>query len=176
MSEPDEHSFWRGAPIFHIPIDVPGVLSIVRRPRGGDWLEDDISALRREGVSVLVSLLGRDEEEELNLASEANTCERCGIQFMAVPVQDLAAPSDARAFIESVHRFADLLRNGAHVAVHCRQSVGRSGLLAVSISVACGLTLDEALEVVSAARGIPVPETEAQREWLRQNAVQVAHP
>jgi hypothetical protein len=32
----------------------PGRLSTMARPRGGDWLADELAALRRRGVDVLV--------------------------------------------------------------------------------------------------------------------------
>jgi len=35
------------------------------RPRGGDWLQDEILALKRSGISILVSLLTPEEEDEL---------------------------------------------------------------------------------------------------------------
>lgn len=41
------------AVIFHIPISSQGSLAITPRPRGGDWLEDDIAGLARSGVGVL---------------------------------------------------------------------------------------------------------------------------
>jgi hypothetical protein len=47
--------------------------------------------------------------------------------------------------------------------------VAWSGLLAVSLAIASGIPLDVALECVSSARGVRVPETRQQREWLRRN-------
>src|ERR1700743_3176736 len=46
-----------------------GRLAIVPRPRGGDWLADDLHALRREGIDILVSLLTPSEVEELGLTN-----------------------------------------------------------------------------------------------------------
>jgi hypothetical protein len=36
-------------------------LAIVPRPRGGDWLEDEVAHIKRAGVDVLVSMLQADE-------------------------------------------------------------------------------------------------------------------
>jgi hypothetical protein len=44
-----------------------GRLAIMPRPRGGDWLDDEIQSWRRSGVDVVVSLLTREEESDLNL-------------------------------------------------------------------------------------------------------------
>ena len=137
-------------------------------------MEDDVAALAQHGIDVLVSLLGEDEEIELGLEHEASVCSRHNIEFLALPVPDLGKPIDSDAFIQSVHRLAVSARGGRSIAVHCRQSVGRSGLLAVSIVLASGLPLDSALDVVSRARGVRVPETNEQIDWLRRNVVRLS--
>jgi hypothetical protein len=35
----------------------PGRLAIVPRPRGGDWLADEVARLKAAGVDILVSML-----------------------------------------------------------------------------------------------------------------------
>lgn len=162
------------ATIFKIPIGIPGTLAITPRPRGGDWLDDDIAALAAQGVGVLVSLLRADEQIELGLENEATACLAQGVEFIARPVLDLGAPIDSSAFVATVQGLAALLRAGKSVAVHCRQGVGRSGLLAVSIAVAAGVTLESAIEEVSTARGVRVPETAVQSDWLRRNVGQLS--
>jgi len=158
--------------MFRIPLPPPGALCIVRRPRGGDWLDDDIAGLARDGIGVVVSLLCPDEQNELGLEREAEACGRYGIAFMPLPVPDRGSPHDTPAFISDVRRVAKLLRDGASVAVHCRQSVGRSGLLAVSVAVSLGASLDSALDIVSKARSMRVPETTEQDDWLRRNVAE----
>lgn len=95
----------------------------------------------------------------------------CGAasSFVSLPVPDLGVPRDSQAFVQIVHALAERIRGGASVAVHCRQSVGRSGTLAVFIVVALGVSLESSIECVSRARGAPVPETQVQLEWLRRN-------
>jgi protein-tyrosine phosphatase len=160
--------------IYKIPMDLPGTLAITPRPRGGDWLDDDVAALAAEGVGVLVSLLGRDEQIELGLESEAAACGTHELEFVALPVPDLGVPVDTAQFVHAARHLATLIRTGTYVAVHCRQSVGRSGLLAVSIAVATGITLEAAIEAVTAARGVPVPETAVQSDWLWRNVGQLS--
>ena len=43
--------------IYWIKAAGPGKLAVMPRPRGGDWLEDEIRGLKRFGVDILVSLL-----------------------------------------------------------------------------------------------------------------------
>jgi protein-tyrosine phosphatase len=162
--------------IFEIQLRAPGTLAITPRPRGWDWLDVDIAALSTHGVNVLVSLLERDEAFDLGLELEPASCATCGIEFLSLPVPDLGAPLDSQRFIHAARYLVGSLRQGKQIAVHCRQSVGRSGLLAVSIAVAAGLGLDEAIEGVSRARGVRVPETTAQLEWLRRYKDHLSEP
>ena len=46
-------------------------LAIIPRPRGQDWLPDDISVLQRAGIDVVVSALTAAENEELGLVEES---------------------------------------------------------------------------------------------------------
>lgn len=50
------------------------------RPRAGDWPEDEIAHWRRSGVGLVVSLLERDEIDDLGLKMEAIRCEEIGFE------------------------------------------------------------------------------------------------
>ena len=136
------------------------------RPRGGDWLEDEVQAWKQAGVAVVVSLLEPDEATELELDGEAAACAANGVEFVSFPIADREVPKSRTEFAERVSHLVGLLQSGRTVAIHCRQGIGRAGMVAVGILGATGVPIDEAMEVVSAARGRPVPETEAQRQWL----------
>ena len=56
--------------LFTIRRTGPGTLSTMARPRGGDWLEDEMTSLSAAGVSVLVTLLSDAETSELGLSAE----------------------------------------------------------------------------------------------------------
>jgi protein-tyrosine phosphatase len=58
------------------------------------------------------------------------------------------------------------LLEGKGVAIHCRQGIGRSALLAACLLILAGIDSATALKRVSVARGCPVPETPEQREWV----------
>src|SRR5262249_10381855 len=142
-------------------------LSIAPRPRGGDWLIDEIRALKdNAGVRMLVSMLTPEEETELDLTTEAESCEQLGVRHISLPVPDLGAPTDLVSFKSAVKNVISALHAGQSVAVHCRQGIGRSGLFTCSILVGLGLPLEKAIAITSAARGLPVPETADQRGWL----------
>jgi len=154
--------------VFWIPGPWPGRLAVVTRPRGGDWLDDEASGWRRAGVDVVVSLLETEEAVQLELAGEGEAAESKGMQFISFPIPDRGIPSSTTASLGLVKDIAKALDQGKNVAVHCRQGIGRSGLVATGVLMASGMPVEAALNVVSTARGLTVPETPAQLQWVRQ--------
>src|SRR5262245_4404258 len=104
----------------------PGRLAIMPRPRGGDWLEDEIQSCARSGVDVVVSLLTREEQSDLNLSDEESLCRASGLDFVSFPIVDRSVPSSAEAFSEQIIKLAEQLAKGQTIAVHCRQGIGRA--------------------------------------------------
>jgi protein-tyrosine phosphatase len=143
-----------------------GRLAIMPRPRGGDWLEDEIQSWRRYGVDVVVSLLTCEEQTELNLRDEESLCRANSIEFVSFPIVDRSVPSSAEAFSEQVIKLAEQLANGQNIAVHCRQGIGRAALVAICLLIFSGMEPGSAIERVSGARGCAVPETPEQRRWI----------
>lgn len=151
---------------YRIPGPWAGELAIIPRPRGGDWLDDEVRALKDDGFEIVVSLLSPEENEELGLIREAASVRNHGLQFLNYSIPDLGVPSSretARGFLETLYK--DLMA-GRNIAVHCRGSIGRSGLVASSLLVLSGIDPIEAFCQVTAARGFPAPETAEQREWV----------
>ena len=158
--------------LFWIPGTGPGRLAIALRPRGGDWLEDEARAWHRAGVDVVVSLLEPEEEAQLNLAGERDAAERNGMQFVSFPVVDRGVPSSIQATVSLLRSITSALESGKNVAVHCRQGVGRSGMIAAAVLMSTGSTPEAAIDTVTSARGLTVPETPEQARWLQESMVQ----
>ena len=157
------------ATIYPIKGAAPNRIAIVARPRGGDWLGDEIRALASEGIDVLVSMLAEEESTELGLERESDDCGAAAITFMKLPVPDRSVPPDTEVFLHAVERLAQLAREGKYIGVHCRASIGRSSVLAVSVLVRLGWGANEAFDAVESARGCPIPDTAEQRQWVIQN-------
>ena len=64
-----------------------------------------------------------------------------------------------------------MLEAGQSVAVHCRQGIGRSSLIAALLLVSAGVDPEAALAQISQARGCAVPDTLGQRDWIKSFAV-----
>jgi len=153
---------------YGIPGPWPGRLAIMPRPRGGDWLEDETKSWRQSGINVVVSLLTSDEIEELNLDAEGELCHVNQIEFVSFPIEDRGVPSSMGSFKNLVSSLGDHLANGRNVVIHCRQGIGRAGLVAIALLVAAGVEKDAAVARVSSARGCLVPETSDQRQWINE--------
>jgi protein-tyrosine phosphatase len=141
-------------------------LGILPRPRGGDWLTDETAAWREADVDIVISLLEPGEEAQFVLEREAAAAAATGIDFQSFPIPDRGVPASNESVARLARKMLDALEKGKNVAVHCRQGIGRSGLIAASILVAVGTELAAALAAVAQARGVDVPETEEQRQWL----------
>jgi protein-tyrosine phosphatase len=143
-----------------------GRLAIMPRPRGGNWLDDEIQSLRRYGVELVISLLTVEEQSDLNLSDELTLCVGNGIEFVSFPIEDRSVPSSEADFSKLVIKLANQLTNGKKVAVHCRQGIGRAALVAICVLIASGMGSAIAIERTSKARGCTVPETTEQLQWI----------
>jgi protein-tyrosine phosphatase len=152
----------------------PGKLAISARPRGGDWLKDDIAKWKKAGIDAVLSLLTTDEERELDLRDEAVEVGLQGMEFRSFPIPDRQVPRSETKWSEELERVSRALSTGKNVLVHCRQGIGRSGLVAVCLLVKKGMSPGAAVEAVSTARGVSVPETTEQRDWIDHYAVAAA--
>ena len=149
-------------PVYWIGDEDSRRLAIVPRPRGGD----ELGALRRAGIDVLVCLLTPGEMDELELADEPALARAAGLQFVSLPIPDMDVPQDRVAAGDVFAALQAELEAGLTVAVHCRGSVGRSSLVAAALLAGAGLALADAWQHIQRARGVPVPETGAQRAWV----------
>jgi protein-tyrosine phosphatase len=144
------------------------------RPRGGDWLPDEIASWRSSGVATVVSLLEEHEERDLALTAERSEAEEQGLKFLSFPIADRSVPVSQSKFSEMLGTLHRELAAGRSVAVHCRQGIGRTGLVAACLLVSDGLPPQEALDRLKAARGVEVPETAQQRRWITNFAGSLA--
>lgn len=147
-----------------------GKIALAARPRGGDWLSDEMARWKRQGIDSVLSLLTPDEESEMDLGSEASAAQGRGLEFSSFPIRDRQVPTSEAKLVKALDRLNSTLSAGKNVLIHCRQGIGRTGLVAACLLVRNGMSPGAAVEKVSMARGIPVPETEEQREWIDRYA------
>lgn len=160
-----EASGCSGPTLYLIERGGPGRLATMAAPRGGDDLAADLAALREAGVDTLVSLLGRLDELSLRLRHERAEASRAGLRFRRLPTGDFGTPDTDTALGVARELRADLLA-GRTVAIHCRAGIGRSSVLAATVLRLEGVRPDEAWALIGRARGVRVPETRAQRDFV----------
>ena len=144
----------------------PGRVALSARPRGGDWLEDEIVGWKQAGISTVISLLEAHEEQELALQGEAAEIRHQNMGFVSFPIPDRHVPRSEAELADALEKVEQSLAGGKNVLIHCRQGVGRTGLIAACLLVKEGMSPGSAVERISAARGVVVPETDEQREWI----------
>jgi protein-tyrosine phosphatase len=159
--------YWIGGPW-------KGMLAIVPRPRGGDWLEDEIRSWHEAGFDIIVSLLTPPEIEEFDLDLEQELSRGQNIEFISFPIPDREVPASREDITALAHKLETALTSGKSVGVHCRQGIGRSSLLAACVLIASSENSSEAFERISEARGRPVPDTVEQKEWVTRLAPELS--
>jgi protein-tyrosine phosphatase len=158
----------------------PGRLATMAHPRGGPRLAEEMAGLARAGVDVFVSALTWEEDRRLGLTEAAAAAAEAGVEFISFPIADRGVPrpqdiadrlaSDDTDVVALGVRLAAHVRAGRFVVTQCFAGIGRSTLLACATLVMLGTGPERALAMVSEARGLPVPDTEAQRHWLYEFA------
>jgi protein-tyrosine phosphatase len=141
----------------------------------GPWsrdLEQDLSRLSRDyRIDTLVTLLERgqyvnDELAALQIPDLLVRAQKVGLESHWAPLPDGNVPVPIDHLVTLVERILTLVRDGQMVVIHCRDGLGRTGLVSAACLTALGASVNEALSVVRAVRPGTL-ETAAQHQCLR---------
>jgi protein-tyrosine phosphatase len=154
-----------GPDIYKVANIGKGWLAVMAKPVAGEWIEDEFAGIARYGITDMVSLLERHEIRELGLTDAPALCAANGIAFTSFPIADRGLPASPGVFalVQEIGRRID---GGANTVIHCRAGIGRTGLLAAAVLVRHGYTAEAAFKLVSASRGVQVPDTAEQVDWV----------
>jgi protein-tyrosine phosphatase len=152
--------------IFWIRGNPPASLAIVLCPPGGRGLRDELLVMKRAGIGTLVSLLEEQEAHLFGLSEEGHLAGQVGLHFLSFPIRDAHLPPDRAAFRAFSQELANRLRDGEAVGIHCLGSIGRSAVAAACALIHLGWTPKAALAAITAARGMAVPDTQEQEDWI----------
>ncbi|WP_229829840.1 hypothetical protein [Actinoplanes ianthinogenes] len=121
-------------------------------PRDEPWSPQELGALARAGVQVLVhSARHRPPAPQV-----------AGIELVAYPDPDETAPrKEATEMVALATRLAREVRSGRFVVTQSTAELGRTTLLATMTLALLGIRPGEALRRIGAAPGQPVPQ-----DWL----------
>lgn len=143
-------------------------LGIMARPRGGDWLEDDIISLNQQKVHTVVSLLEREEIDELDLKHEALHCTNHGLAYTNFPIPDRSIPRQGHQLQTFLEQLQTEIAAGHNMVIHCRMGIGRSSIIAAALIIKPGYSTTQVLSHITKIRGIRVPDTDEQINWLNR--------
>lgn len=151
-------------------------------------LEQDLTRLRdRYHTHVLVTLLERgqflrDEFSELGITDLLVRAHRAGIDTEWTALPDGSVPVSLEQLHQLVERILTLVRAGRNVVIHCRDGLGRTGLVASCCLTALGASVDEAVSIVQKVRPHTMELTQQQQclrsfdELWRRRVMQRAQP
>jgi len=141
-------------------------IGTMARPRGNDWLDDEIKWLKIREVDCLVSLLEKSEEWELGLNEEENICKKWEIEFINFPIKDVTTPKNENEFIQLAKDLANRIKENKKVVIHCRMGIGRASILTAAILIHLGYDGKDVFELIGKYRKLEVPDTMEQRDWI----------
>lgn len=141
-------------------------LGIMARPRGNDWLEQEIVQLKKQGIGVMISLLESQEVTELGLRKQKEICTTQGIEYINFPIIDRGLPASTDKVKALIEDLTGHLNNGKSVVIHCRMGIGRSSVIAGCILLQTGYKPGDIFAHIGKIRGLKVPDTEEQAKWV----------
>lgn len=159
--------------IFPIHTIGEGSLSIMAKPNSGDVIDQEFSNISNAGIHTIVSLLEPHESDALGLDKEKFYTEKYGMCFVSNPIVDRGLPSSTPEFSRFTRQLYTDMFDGANTLVHCHGGIGRSGLVAAAILLYCGFTGEQAFTYITEKRGVPVPDTDEQVDWIISHSASI---
>lgn len=144
-----------------------GKLGMMARPKGNDWLEDEIKKLQLFNVNCVVSLLENHEIEDLDIEQEEKLCQKYGIQYINYPIPDRNIP-DEKSYLRLISEIDNQLKSGQKIVVHCRMGIGRTSVICAGILIKNGIKSNEVFDILSEIRTLKVPDTQEQYDWIQR--------
>ncbi|WP_339075301.1 protein-tyrosine phosphatase family protein [Teredinibacter turnerae] len=158
--------------IYKVELIGSGSLSVMAKPVSGDWIDDEFAGIANWGIDRIVSLLEPHEEIEVGLSEEKLYTEKYGMEYVSFPIKDRGLPKSIQEYLAFTKRQYHEAAGGLNIVVHCRAGIGRTGIIAAGVLLHCGFEPTEAIERISKQRGVAVPDTEEQIEWVVRSHAQ----
>jgi protein-tyrosine phosphatase len=152
--------------IYKVELIGSGSLSVMAKPVSGEWIEDEFSNISMLGIDRIVSLLESHEVYDLGLDMEKALAEKNGMEFISYPIPDRGLPNSIDDFLRFTKRLYNEAAGGLNTVVHCRAGIGRTGMIAAGVLLHCGFEPIDAFDLISKKRGVAVPDTQEQIDWV----------
>jgi protein-tyrosine phosphatase len=138
---------------------------------GRQWqrqLSDDLAAIHSANISTVVSLISSSEMKKLGVPDLPAQLVQHQLQWLQLVIEDFGTPdlNTLESWQQIKERILAALARRETVLLHCAAGLGRTGMMAACLLVACGQTPTAAIEQVRAARPGTI-ETEAQAAFIQ---------
>ncbi len=158
-----------GPEIYKVERIGSGFLAIMAKPVAGEWIDDEFSGIAEQDIKQVVSLLEPHEIYDLGLIEEKNLCKKYGMEFYHYPIPDRGIPNSVVDYAIITKNLYYEMAGGKNTVIHCRAGIGRIGIVAAGVLIHCAFEPYEAFQHLSKSRGMTVPDTEEQRDWVISN-------
>lgn len=155
--------------IYQVEMIGSGSLSVMAKPVSGEWIEDEFSGIAQYGINRIISLLEEHESYEVGLSQERSLTEKNGMEFISYPIPDRGLPNSISEFASFTKRIYHEAAGGLNTVIHCRAGIGRTGIVAAGVLLHCGFEPSQAFTLISEKRGVSVPDTQEQIDWVTNN-------
>ncbi|MCA1915961.1 protein-tyrosine phosphatase family protein [Methanospirillum hungatei] len=148
-----------------LPDHLPGSLFLHPMPGRYEDIGTFLSELEKRNIQTIISLPGFDEiasisPEYMDLIRNEDRA----ITIECFPISDFGVPERPDDLLKLAKKYAEHLKKGDSILVHCRMGIGRTGLFAVTLLMASGIERSLAEKIVrSAGAG---PQTRPQADFL----------
>lgn len=146
-----------------------GFVAIMARPSLEAEAAASIVNIARLGIKQVVSLLEPSEASSLGLDAEREQVKAHAMDFISFPIPDMGLPPSVEDFAQLSKNLFNQVNAGVNTLIHCHAGIGRSGLVVAGILLHCDMDPRQAFAYASKMRGIRVPETPDQTQWLNSN-------
>ena len=109
------------------------------------------------------------DRRTVGLSDEKTLSEKNNMSFVSFPIPDRGLPSSVEKYSNFIKNTYTDISNGVNTVVHCRAGIGRTGIVAASILLHTGIEPAAAFKLISEKRGVTVPDTDEQIEWVIKN-------
>lgn len=138
----------------------------------GAWQRDllsDLKVIREWGTSRVVTLLEGHELDILGVRDLPLLVTEMGMRWHHLPIRDRDIPDQIfeTKWIRLGQELRQSLEQGERILLHCMGGLGRTGTVAARLLIEAGMTADEAISAVRAARRGAI-ETREQEQYLHR--------
>lgn len=119
-----------------------------------DRIENDLQSIRNWGAAVIVTLLDLRELAMLGVADLPDKVHSMNMNWLHLPIRSMELPDETfeEEWKSAGPQLLQLLSEGQRLLIHCKEGIGRSGVVAARLLIEAGVAPATALKLVKKAR------------------------